>query len=404
MGYDVQDRKLVGNEAEAVTVRHIMRRYLELGSVRALKVELDGAGIVSKLRTASDGSQYGGKSFSRGALYLMLQNRVYRGEIVHKGKAYRGEHAPIVDEELWSRVQRHLEENRVDRRKGSETNQPSLLAGILFDASSEPMTPTHAVKKGTRYRYYVSRHLITATTAEKSTGQRIPAANLESLVIKRMQTFVADPVSILGAVPKGHLDAGAQKRLRNAAAALSARWDSQPTEALHGFLCCVIARVQVYADRIDIAVDPARLADRLLDRADLYPDGAPANDEDFAELTTLSIPAVLKRTGKEMKFIVEGSLDPRPVDVTMIRLIVRARGISKRLCEAGGPTVDDVARAENVTASYVTRLVRLTFLAPDIVAAILDGKQPPELTANKLMADTRLPLDWQAQRAALGFA
>ena len=92
LGYDVKDRKLVVNEAEAETVRMIFRRYLDLGSVRELKAALDAEGMVSKHRTAADGSAYGGQSFSRGALYQMLQNRVYRGEIVHKGAAYPGEH------------------------------------------------------------------------------------------------------------------------------------------------------------------------------------------------------------------------------------------------------------------------------------------------------------------------
>ncbi len=154
LGYDVKERKLVVNEAEAATVRHIFRRYLELGSVRALRDDLAATGVVSKLRKAADRSPYGGQKFSRGALYLMLQNRIYRNEIVHKGKAFPGEHAAIVDEELWRRVQSHLEENRMERREGANASEPSLLTGILFDAQGEPMTPTHAVKKGVRYRYY----------------------------------------------------------------------------------------------------------------------------------------------------------------------------------------------------------------------------------------------------------
>src|SRR5580658_8171811 len=163
LGYDVKDRKLVVNEAEALTVRMIFRRYLELGSVRGLKAALDKERVVSKLRAAADGSPYGGKSFSRGALYLMLQNRIYRGEIVHKGAAYPGEHAPIVDEDLWSSVQRRLEANSVDRRYKRDAGTPNLLTGILVDVGGQPMTPTHAIKKGVRYRYYVSRRLITGT-------------------------------------------------------------------------------------------------------------------------------------------------------------------------------------------------------------------------------------------------
>jgi site-specific DNA recombinase len=147
LGYDVKDRKLVINEAEAATVRHIFHRYLELGAVRTLQADLDAAGIISKRRTASDGSQYGAQRFSRGALYLMLKNRIYRGEIVHKGKSFPGEHSAIIDEELWAQVQRHLEDNRVERRKDGKAPEQSLLAGILLDANSIPMSRCVPSKK-----------------------------------------------------------------------------------------------------------------------------------------------------------------------------------------------------------------------------------------------------------------
>ena len=132
LGYDVKDRKLVVNEEEARTVLHIFRRYVELKSVRALKTELEEAGIRSKRRIYADGTPYGGQKLSRGALYLMLQNRIYRGEITHKGNAYPGEHRAIVDQALWDQVQAILAENRVDREIGSYAKQPSLLAGLDF--------------------------------------------------------------------------------------------------------------------------------------------------------------------------------------------------------------------------------------------------------------------------------
>ena len=133
LGYDVQNRKLVINEQEALTVRHIFRRYVQLRSVRALRAELDDEGVRSKRRVFADGTQVGGQRFSRGALYLMLQNRVYRGEITHKGDAYPGEHQPIVDKALWDEVQAVLAENRIDRATGSDAKHPSLLAGMVFD-------------------------------------------------------------------------------------------------------------------------------------------------------------------------------------------------------------------------------------------------------------------------------
>lgn len=170
--------------------------------MRALKVELDVAGIRSKRRTFADGTACGGHRLSRGALYLMLQNCIYRGEITHKGNAYPGEHKAIVDKSLWDKVQAVLAENRVDRAKGVDAKYPSLLAGLTFDDSGERLTPTHAVKKGTRYRYYVSRSLITGIAKGDSQGRRIPAGNLENLVIGRLLAFLADEGAMLSAMPR----------------------------------------------------------------------------------------------------------------------------------------------------------------------------------------------------------
>ena len=200
LGYDVQNRKLVVNEEEALTVLHIFRRYVQLRSVRALQAELDAAGIRSKRRTLADGTPYGGQKLSRGALYLMLQNRIYRGEITHKGNAYPGEHPAIVDKPLWDQVQAILAENRVNRATGSDAKHPSLLVGLVFDENGERLTPSHAVKKGTRYRYYVSTSLITGAAKDRSKGRRIPAANLETLVITRLRTLLADRGAILDAI------------------------------------------------------------------------------------------------------------------------------------------------------------------------------------------------------------
>ena len=180
LGYRAQDRKLVIVESEAEIVRFIFRRYAELCSVRLLKVELDARGIRSKLRTSASGRISGGKPFARGALYLMLQNRIYRGEIVHNQQSHPGEHKPIIDRPLWDAVQTQLA-SKATQCEGGKTRQPSLLAGMLFDDDGNQMTPSHAVKKGTRYRYYVSRSLITKDRTDDSAGLRIPAAEIEQL-------------------------------------------------------------------------------------------------------------------------------------------------------------------------------------------------------------------------------
>ena len=134
------------------------------------------------------------------------------------------------------------------------------------------------------------------------------------------------------------------------------------------------------------------------------PDGGPVLPSTLTHDTiTLEIPAVLQRAGMAVRLIVPGAGDdPRP-DPSLMRLLVRAFGIRDRLDRNPDLTIQRIAEAEGMVASYATRLLRLSFLAPGIVAAILEGRQPPELTANKLMRDTRLPLEWTAQRQRLGF-
>ena len=114
--------------------------------------------------------------------------------------------------------------------------------------------------------------------------------------------------------------------------------------------------------------------------------------------TVLTIPARLKRTGIEMRLVVEDGSEPANVDPVLVRLLVRAHAIRSRLLEEPSLPLKEIAAEEGISSSYVTRLLRLAFLAPDIVTAILNGKHPPQLTANRLMDDTRLPLDWVAQR------
>ena len=260
LGYDVKDRKLVVNEAEAETVRYIFRRYQELGSVRLLKGQLDAAGIVSKRRTAPDGRPYGAKPIARGALYHMLQNRIYRGEIVHKDQAYPGEHIPIIDEDLWQKVQTTLAANRVDRGAGKGNRHISLLAGLIHDAHGELMTPSHAVKKGVRYRYYVSKSLLTGDDKATNRGQRIPAAHIEALVTGRIRAWLTDPVAVLNAVQCHGPDAVTQKRLLDEAVRLAAGWQDLDAEQLRALLRAVVTKVQVHSDRVDVTLDQMGLA------------------------------------------------------------------------------------------------------------------------------------------------
>ena len=215
LGYDVRERRLIVNDAEAETVRMIFGRYAELGSVRLLGHELDRLGVVSKRREGAGGVLAGGNRFSRGALYTLLQNPIYRGEIGHQGKVYPGQHDAIVDARLWQLVQEKLASNRQARTLGESAEAPSLLTGLIVDGDGQRMTPTHAVKKGRRYRYYVSTQLISGARSEHAKGWRIPAGDVEMLVLDRLRAFFASASHLGEVLSCFNLDASAVRSARS---------------------------------------------------------------------------------------------------------------------------------------------------------------------------------------------
>jgi len=331
LGYQAQDRKLIIVDSEAEIVRLIFRRYAELGSVRLLKDELEARNIQSKLRTTASGRISGGKPFARGALYLMLQNRIYRGEIVHNEKSYLGEHAPIIDQPLWDAVQAQVASNAAQRNDDGKTRQLSLLAGMLFDSDGNRMTPSHALKKGTRYRYYVSRSLITKDRIENSAGLRIPAAEIEQLVSSRVHRWLLDPGSIYKSTSARLADASMQQKLVARAADLGKRWPELPVARKRAVLTALIERIEVSVEQIDIRLRPPRL-NALLDAA------APSRGATDDETEILSVPVRLRRAGREIKMVIDGTdpFDAAKPDARLIRLLLRARRFNTTLAHGEG--------------------------------------------------------------------
>ncbi|RYG28058.1 MAG: recombinase family protein, partial [Burkholderiales bacterium] len=190
LGYNVLDRKLVVNGAEADTVRHIFERFIVLRSGPELGIELELDGIRSKARLSRDGRPYGSARISRGALYSMLQNRLYVGEVSHKGQVYKGQHDAIVDREIFDAAQATLAESRVERRLGDGSPDPSLLAGLLWDGDGRRMSPSHSTRGSRRYRYYVSR----ADDAEARSTPiwRVSARDIEAHVLAIVTSAVEE--------------------------------------------------------------------------------------------------------------------------------------------------------------------------------------------------------------------
>lgn len=401
LGYDVRDRKLVVNEVEAATVRRIFGLYLKIKSVREVRQRLQAEGVTSKRRIMRDGSVTGDKPINRGALYHLLQNRIYLGEVVHKDQSYPGEHEAIIDRELWDQVQAIMADNINGERRGT-IRQPSLLAGLLVDEQGERLSPSHAVKQGRRYRYYVSRHLI-IEGRKPDGGWRIPAADLENLVLGRICSWLSDAVAVSEAVEG---DSGeAQAALITSAGELARRWPDLSPQETKAYLGAFVSWIVIKPGSVVIGIDPGHVVEAIMVGPPAGPVTKPRQSRRGSQKPiALEIPAALKRAGMGVRLIVQGEANDTCPDPSLIRLLLRAFAIRDRLDQDPNLSMHRIAQAEDVVPSYVTRLLRLTWLAPDIVAAIVDGRQPIGLTANRLMANTRLPLEWQAQRELLGFA
>ena len=187
LGYDAVGRSLVANETEAELVRHIFRRYLALKSVHALKQELRRDGFVSKRRTTLAGREIGGAQFSRGALFHLLANRHYLGQIVHKEKSHPGQHPAIVDPDTFEQVQALLKA-QAQARTGAARTPDYPLAGRIFALGGQRMSPATARgHTGRRYRYYVQSALQQGEPDAGSAAPRRLSANaVEQLVLERL--------------------------------------------------------------------------------------------------------------------------------------------------------------------------------------------------------------------------
>lgn len=328
LGYEVKERKLLVVPKNAKTVRHIFRRYLELGCVRLLQKDITDRGIRS----------VNGHVLSRGTLYKMLANPIYIGQIRHKNVCHPGQHESIIDQALWDQVQQCFAQNRIGAKAHSRKTEPSPLTGKLFDVSGEQLVPVHANKKGRRYRYYISKSLLNSPKDEATSGWRLPAQEIERTIV--------------------HLVADAQQ---------------------HGHVLKIedIQRVELGLEGIRLTYSIAGIS------------------------ITRDFPMQMKRRGVEMKMIIGTSL-PTRIDQILIRAIAKAHRWAEELFSGSVPNMAAICSRENIDKGSLSRMVNLAFLAPDIVEAIVAGRQPASMTLQKLLK-TILPLAWEEQKQFLGF-
>ena len=371
-GYDVADRKLVINEAEAEQVRHVFDRYLTANSIEQMLPELAASGVRSKPRTTRDGRPFGGTPFRHGGIRHILGNRIYLGVVNHKGQVHPGEHEAIIDQELWDQIQQRL----ASAARRPRTGLINVLSGRIFDADGKRLIGSYGNKGGRKYRYYVN------STRDNRNGWRLPAGDIEQLVRDAMARFLTDPVRLDGELGSMGLTGAACSRAAKLA----------PVEGNEGALGTSLelldVKVTIEQHNLRIGFDRARLAEALR---------IGGQDNRLSEPICIDSPVALKRRGIELRLVYTApDAQSARKDQNLIDLVRRGWSAWQQLVT--GPRSDNP-----VERSHLVRLARLRFLAPDITTAILEGRQPVELTARTLLRCSELPIDWDDQRRALGF-
>lgn len=336
-GYRTHDKKLVIDEREAEIVRYIFKRYLQLGSIERLLLDLGAEDIRPRTKIRKKSNTPVASHFVYGSLAYLINNRIYVGEISHKRKWHPGEHAAIIDAKLFDAVQAQLNINRA-ARKNRRTESGALLMGKLYDDRGNRMSPSYSTKKGVRYRFYVSTALLRGRKSEAGSLSRISAVELEAAVIAAARDSWPDAVQLSAA----------------------------------GVIETAVERVTVSKGKIAVTISQQP-------------------DVDARELT---IPwAILSKNTTAIE--PRDAVDREP-DHKLVSALTRAHSRMRDLVDGRFESLEILAKTEGVHPKMMAQELRLASLAPDLVEAILNGDQPPYLTLTRILPT--LPLSWVEQR------
>ena len=386
LGYDLRDRHLAVNKAEAETVRLIFKLYLKLKTLRGVMDELDRRSVVSKQWTSKGGIRHGGFRFGRGALYHLLANPIYLGEIRHKSATHPGQHEAIIKRAIWLRVQEMLSGKAAHPRGQTVRKGAGLLMGKLFDESGEPLYSCWAKKGQRRYRYFVSKRLIRGTAKADDRGWRLPAERIEQAVIVGIRQIVSDRGAIASTLKACGFAAG---ELKLADEAIDAKVKS--FEQVETTVDPLIERVELKRDGIQIA----------LNLRALLPAGRFSAGGASLRITRF-VPMQMKRRGVETRLVLPGEAIAVPQrDPALLRALARGHQWFSELAAGTAVSTTQIASREGVSDSYVRHMVPLALLAPSVVESICAGQQGVCLSAERLKTQAGIPIEWDAQQRLL---
>lgn len=337
------------------------------------------------------GPPRGGCSFSRGNLYHMLSNRIYLGDIVHKGEAFPGEHEAIVPQELWDQVQAKAAERANGGARRRRARNPSLLIGLIEDGLGRRMTPTHTARASRAYRYYVTR----PDQIAEQPAWRVSAHDVENLVCSQLHAFMTNQRRLMTMLDPNAVTAVTTDKAIGIAEETGATLLNGSAHNKEVLIRRLVSAVRMEEQRILIELKTADLLSLLaLPSIEIDP-------------ITIATEAVRVRRGHQIRLIIPGAqpiITPeRKRDTKLVALIGEALTARELVMASPDKSMLRIAADAGRCRTRLQKLVGISCLAPDIVTSIVEGSQPPTLTAKNLLA-TNLPLDWKEQRKLFGIA
>lgn len=398
-GYDVARGRLVINEGEAAVVRQIFDRFIATRSYGAVRRELEAAGVRSKTHVTKDGRKFGDTPIAHATIHHIIKNPFCVGDVPTRDGPMPGQHDPIVDRVTWLRAQAVRMERSAYKIHFGQS--PSVLLGFIHDALGRPMTIADGMAKGARYRYYISS---TPAWARKPPMRRFRANadRLEEVVKAAVSDALCDRERMRAMLIEGGVHGRDLDRLGGRGIDLVHHLSTRDNDRTAALLKALVGRVEVGRDQIRLV-----LRNRQFERFLRWNGkGAFNQDQKFGEAhepTQLSIvPIAIIRCQRQLLLPTAGEArSPRP-NRSLMKLLEEAREAKRLNEEERLPLTQIASRLHKRTGSTAARILRLNYLAPDIIGAILAGSQPPGLTKKQLVrAD--LPLDWALQRRMFGF-
>ena len=407
MGYDVKDRQLVINPGNAEIIRSIFQLYLDEGTVPALLDRLTAEGVQTAQRLSAKGRLTGGRPFTRGHLYKLLSNPIYIGRVPHKRASHPGTHEAIIDRSTWDKVQSRLADNtqgpRTRRRRAG--SREHLLAGILVSERGNRFIPTHANKGARQYRYYVEEIGVGSGPGANVlvVPIRLPAREIEQAAIQGLKSVLGDRRGLLQNL--GDIAPQETQVALATADRLTASLNHPNATTTAQLLKAVVRSIVFRPDRLLLKLSGGGLRQALCIGSSDQDGAWPANSNpDDGDIET-TVPLSTRRRGPQMKLLIGRDSAPAPeANRSLIMAIARARDWADRLISGEVQTITEIAKSEGVTDGYVGQVLPLAFLAPEMVVRILNGDPTVQLTANQMILDHRIPVQWKDQLASTALA